>query len=467
MTGRALGRALRAWALLVAGVLASSGLAAAEGKPQAEGPSSDPCGCRKPRSTMAGTAQAVALGLGWLPDRTLVVASALVSDASAPRGAELVQALARQVAGRIGPMAQAHDQALDLAAARAAASRARALVWLRVEIARGALRLSADAYPVPRTVWARVRAPAPGPAAHAHAQGPLDAEVRTFFMPVEFAAPVVQRFRGADPGVVAEACGQLDQDGSPDLVTGSRSRIKTVKLRGGRVERVREARWADLLPVAPVPLRQPLALAAIVPAGPGGQHPSYLDVAITDRPRSLRFDAELNVIAELDGLAVPAGPATACTRLRRMMLDRALGRCRPSDPPPIPSDLGRGCDALSSAVVVDRAGRAQVATALRARSRLVVRLDARPDAVLGSVGAQLAVGDPDQDGRVDIASGLDVLEPKHDALWVRTLEPSGELRERYRLPVPTGVSALAMCPPDGPGRAAIALATGDEIWVVR
>ncbi|MEJ7733203.1 MAG: MMPL family transporter [Polyangiaceae bacterium] len=40
-------------------------------------------------------------------------------------------------------------------------------------------------------------------------------------------------------------------------------------------------------------------------------------------------------------------------------------------------------------------------------------------------------------------------------------------REVARLPAAAGVQALAVCPPDGPGRAPFVVATADEIWVVR
>ena len=47
------------------------------------------------------------------------------------------------------------------------------------------------------------------------------------------------------------------------------------------------------------------------------------------------------------------------------------------------------------------------------------------------------------------------------------LLPSGTVQRRYRLPVPSGIDALAMCPPDGPKTAPLVVATADELWVVR
>ncbi len=53
-----------------------------------------------------------------------------------------------------------------------------ALVQLGVEIAAGKLRVTADVYPMPRSVWSKIRDPEPGPIAHAFAEAPIDAEVR-------------------------------------------------------------------------------------------------------------------------------------------------------------------------------------------------------------------------------------------------------------------------------------------------
>ena len=82
-------------------------------------------------------------------------------------------------------------------------------------------------------------------------------------------------------------------------------------------------------------------------------------------------------------------------------------------------------------------------------------------------GAQLAVGDLDQDGAVEILSSLDVDDPRRDAVVVRSWIGPAPPREVLRLPAPAGVHALATCPPEGPGRQAFVVATGDEIGVVR
>src|SRR5262249_35060663 len=94
-----------------------------------------------------------------------------------------------------------------------------------------------------------------------------------------------------------------------------------------------------------------------------------------------------------------------------------------------------------------------------------------------TVGAQLAIGDLDQDGEPEIITSLDTLNPMEDAVVVRSwsrvavsaAQPAvtPKLREVLRFPVASGVRAIAVCPPDGPGRAPFVVATSDEILVVR
>jgi hypothetical protein len=102
---------------------------------------------------------------------------------------------------------------------------------------------------------------------------------------------------------------------------------------------------------------------------------------------------------------------------------------------------------------------------MRDEGGLVVR-DGTAAQVESRVGAQLAIGDLDQDGAADVVTSVDTLGPRFDALEARTLSPTG-VERRWRLPVPGGVEALAICPADGPGRAPVVVATAGELWVLR
>jgi hypothetical protein len=86
---------------------------------------------------------------------------------------------------------------------------------------------------------------------------------------------------------------------------------------------------------------------------------------------------------------------------------------------------------------------------------------------LGGVGAGLAVGDLDGDGQPEILSSAPTLDPTADVLYVRTWLEDGSVVDRYTLPVPDGIRALAICPAESAGLRPVVVATGTELWVVR
>jgi hypothetical protein len=460
--------AARAWLSAALVTLVAGGPPALAQAPPA------PLPARPARTALARVADALAQGLGQGPLRALVVAAPLTSDAPAPRGAQLAGALAAQVAGRRGPGSRARAEPLSLAAAREAARGESVLVHVTVEITAGKLRATADVYPVPRNVWARLRNPEPGPVAHAFAEAPVDAEVRSYLAPVPLVTAAVERARNFEGDVVALACGDLDQDGAPEVVAVSRRRVSTLRLRGGRVQILASRAWPDLAPVAPAPLREPIGFASIV-AAPGAA--AFLDVGLTDRGRSVRLDGELRALASFAGIAVPDGGGSACTHVPGLVVTGTIGPCLPGDAAPLAPSVGGQYDAFASASLLSARGEPYAVWAGRERGALELRDDAGHRAELESVGAQLAVGDLDQDGEPEILASLDTANPLDDAVVVRSWSrsapvplgsgSSARLREVLRIPAPAGVRAIAVCPPDGPGAAPFVVATADELWVVR
>ncbi|WP_437315488.1 hypothetical protein [Sorangium sp. So ce385] len=442
---------------------------AAPPRPAAPAPAPKP-----PRSAVARVVDALARSLDPVGGRALVAAGPLASDAPAPRGAQLAAALAAHLAGKLGAGVRAHKDAIPLPLARDAARDDAALVHLAVEVAAGRLRVTADVYPVPRTVWARIRDPEPGPIAHAYAEAPLDAEVRSYLAPVPLVAARVDRAKNFEGDVVALACGDLDADGALEILSVSRRRVTTLRLRGGRVVPLASRSWPDVVAVHPSPLREPLAFATLVERARDGEpEPPFADVGLTDRARSVRFDGKLNALAELPGLAIPDAGGSACTTAWGPLLTGPLAPCAPADPPPATPALAGRYDALASAQLLSARGEPFTVWAARERGAVELRDSAGRRKLVGSAGAQLAIGDLDQDGEPELLASLDVLDPLEDAVvvfsWRR--HHGGPSRaappEILRLPAPAGVRALAVCPPDGPGRAPFAVATADEIWVVR
>lgn len=430
------------------------------------------------RGAITRVVDAVALALPRLPARGLVIAAPLVGDAPAPRAAQLTALIAAQLAGRRGPATRARPEPLALPAAREAARSEGALVFLTVEIAAGKLRVSADLYPVPRSVWAKIRNPEPGPLAHAFAEAPLDAEVRTFLAPIPIVtALVVERGRNFEGDVLALACGDLDQDGAPEILAVSRRRVTAERLKGGRVLPIVSRNWSDLAPVAPAPLREPIGFATVVGprVGPGGA--PFLDVGLTDRARSVRLDGELRLVGAFGGVVVPDGAGSACTRVPGLVVTGPLAPCVPGDPTPQAASVGGQYDAFASARLVSPRGEPYLVWAGRERGALELRDDAGHKGGLDSVGAQLAVGDLDQDGDPEIITSLDTMVATEDAVVIRTWArhevipagqgPAARLHEIARIPAAAGVRAIAVCPPDGPGHVPFVVATADELWVVR
>ncbi|WP_437657962.1 hypothetical protein [Sorangium sp. So ce1182] len=441
--------------------------AAAPPRPAAPAP-------RPPRPAVARAVDALARSLDPVAGRALVAAAPLVSDAPAPRGAQLAAALAAQLAGKLGASARAQKDPIPLPLAREAARDDGALVHLAVEIAAGRLRVTADVYPVPRTVWARIRDPEPGPIAHAYAEVPIDAEIRSFLAPIPLVAARVDRAKNFEGDVVALACGDLDADGSLEILSVSRRRVTTLRLRAGRVVPLSSRSWPDVVGVHPSPLREPLAFATLVERERDGEPlPPYADVGLSDRARSIRFDGKLQAVAELPGLAVPDAGGSACATTWGPLLTGPLGPCASADPPPATPALAGRYDALASARLLSARGEPFTVWATRERGAVELRDSAGRRRPVGSAGAQLAIGDLDQDGQPELLASLDVLDPLEDAVVVwswRRREGAPDraaLEEVLRLPAPAGVRALAVCPPDGAGRAPFAVATADEIWVVR
>lgn len=124
---------------------------------------------------------------------------------------------------------------------------------------------------------------------------------------------------------------------------------------------------------------------------------------------------------------------------------------------------------MAGATVLGRDGKPRQVRALRVfnESSVLLRDDAGRSARLEAAGAQLAVGDLDGDGQPEILSSSDTLDESGDALVVHTWQDDGKLVERLRVAVPTGVRALAACPADGSGLAAVLVATPGELWVLR
>jgi hypothetical protein len=418
-----------------------------------------------PRARAAGAldvaAQEATQSLGQTPPSSVVVAAPLASDQPAPKGDELALRMAVLIAERIGARARAHPQTMQLALARAIAGRASALVYVRTELSKGDLRTTVDVYPSMANAWERIRNPLSSPIGHAFATAKIDAEVRSFLSPLVLEEASVHRARHDERDVVAVACGDVDGDGGDEIVLVSRERVAMGRVRGGKFVVERTAAWNELASRGPVPMRDPLAGAAVALGA--------VAVGSTERGSVLLTP---DFVGHVPLLGVPAwgGDGVVCLMPEPSAgafdgapFDCALAReVKPKMVVPAPR-----FDAFAAAVIADSQGNARPIVAVREPSgRLKLKMgDAPLHAAEGTFGAQLAVCDLDQDGAPEVAVSADGPEDAVDILtWPSA---SSDLRQRLHLPAAGGVRALAACPPEEHGQPVLVAVVGNEVWLVR
>jgi hypothetical protein len=414
------------------------------------------------RAQAAGAVDIVALqaaqALGQVPSSSVVVAAPLASDESAPRGSELALRIAALIAGKVG--ARAHAQVAQLGTARAIAGRASALVFVQTEVSRGDLRSTVDVYPSMANAWDRIRNPLPSPIVHAFASAKIDAEVRSFLLPLVLEQASVHRVRHDEPDVLAAACGDADGDGGDEIVLVSRERVAMGRLRGGQFAAERTAPWSTLALRASVPMREPLAGAAF---GAG-----RLAVGSTERG-SVSLAPDFTAQAPLRGIPAWGGDGIVCLRGEPSAgaFDGAPFDCdaaresRPKMAVPAPRYDGFAAD-----IIADAQGNAQTVVVVHEPSgKLKLKMGDTTLAPEGTFGSEVAVGDLDQDGLPEVATSTASAEDAVD-VWSWPLQ-GASLRQRLHLSAPGGVRALAVCPPEEHGQPAFLAIVGSELWVIR
>jgi hypothetical protein len=228
------------------------------------------------------------------------------------------------------------------------------------------------------------------------------------------------------------------------------------RVRAGRFEGFRDRLLSELSPVAGSPLREPIASAWI-------PEPGVLELGITDRESALRLDGKLDKRENLDG-RVP-WPGGGCLTAQGRALAPLFRPCRTGDARR--AALTRDAlDAVAGSVVIAKTGAARVVRAFRPAGTATAHVvDGAVTHSLEGAGAQLSLGDLDGDGTAELVTSRDTRDPKTDELVVSSVEAS-RLNERLRLPVPSGVHAIAVCPGRADRMAPVALLAGDGLWVI-
>lgn len=415
--------------------------------------------CPQESTALGRSACILSAALAGHTEGALVVAASMPGDERVALPAHIAERLAELVAARLGGATHAGAPALPLGDAQRAASTARGLIYLGVSLFRDRLEISADAFGGAGHFWQRVRSPGWHLTAHAFATSPLDAELRTLFPPIPLVVTRVDKATSADHDIVALACGDVRGDGSSEIATVGRRRIQVGRLEHGHFSARATLNWAELSPVAHSPLREPIGACTL-------PEPGRLWVGLSDRADTLDLSGSLQVTHKWR--AVMPWPGGGCTRRSGLGYDGQARACPDSGAVPA-VDFASVVDAFASRSLVSHNGTPRTLRVARPvgsdQARALDSLQA--EVSVPSVGAQLAVGDLDDDGLPEIVSSQPTLDRHADQLVVRTLTENGQLRERLRVPVPSGIDALAICPGDGRAMAPLAVATGDGIWVVR
>jgi hypothetical protein len=415
--------------------------------------------CEQESTALGRSACALSVALTEHAQGALVVAAAAPGDERVALPPHLAERLAELVAARLGSGARALPQALSLADAERQASPARGLVYVSVSLYRDRLDVSGDAFTGAGHFWQRVRAPGFHLAGHAFATSPLDAELRALFPAIPLVVTRVDKATLADHDIVALACGDVRGDGSSEIVAVGRRRIVVGRLEHGHFAARASLNWADFSAVATSPLREPIAACSL-------PEPGQLWAGLSDRADTLELSGTLSVEHKWHG--VMPWPGGGCTERAGLGYDGVVRACPDASAGTL-ADFATTVDAFASRSLSNSSGQNHTLKVARPVGADVARaLDSlHAEIDVPGVGAQLAVGDLDEDGLPEIVSSSPTLDRHADQLVVRTLNDNGQLRERLRVPVPSGIDALAICPGDGRAMAPLVAATGDGIWVIR
>jgi hypothetical protein len=418
-----------------------------------------PTACERESTALGRSACTLATALSGHADGALVIAAPAPGDARVAVPTRITQKLAELVAARLGSSASVTTQTLTLVAAQHQASPARGLVYLGVSLYRDRLDVTVDSFAGAGHFWQRVRSPGFHLAAHAFATTPLDAELRALFPPIPLVVTRVDKATLSDHDIVALACGDIRGDGSSEIAAVGRRRIQVGRLEHGHFAARASLNWADFSAIAQSPLREPIGACAL-------PEPGRLWVGLSDRADALDLSRDLSVEHKWHG--VMPWPGGGCTRRSGLGYEGQTRAC-PNAPFSAAADFATVVDAFASRSLSNGGGQTHTLKVARpAGSDTARALDSlHAEVVVPGVGAQLALGDLDDDGLPEIVSSSASLDRHADQLVVRTLTDNGQLRERLRIDVPSGIDALAICPGDGSAMAPVVAATGDGIWVIR
>lgn len=395
-----------------------------------------------------------------LPDAdnggVFVACSPLRSGEPLHRAEELAKRLCRAIAGKL-PGARLLEDPQSMQSAWKRAGSATRLVYVDLELLRGEVRASLDVHVRSTNVWERLKGKKPAPVAHVFASAPIDAEVRSFLPSLSLEEATLHPYKLGGLLAQAIACGELGDKPGNSLAVLTARELVIGRLAHGAFVPERRVPATALGARLPVGLRPPLA--SVVATGAWDRP---LAVGSSEREGVL-FDHALAPVQSLSGVPFPVGGGLSCADVDPIQ----GGFAGPLHPCTTAATATKSraeiYDALAFTTVVGRDGSAKPASATRDPSGKLTLDVGGVRSVTEAVGAQVALGDLDQDGALDVVYTLDGPD---DAVAIATHDGKAlRLRKRWATKAP--VTALAVCPPDGFGPLAVAAIVADEVWIVR
>jgi len=410
-------------------------------------------------SSLVAVAGQLTHDLGTVPPGALVAASS--HTIAAPRGDELAEQVATLVAAALGNHARASEAPQSLAAARVRAGLAKtpALVYLDVRVDGGELRLTADVYAVIPNGWDRLRSPPAVPGAHVYLHVPIGAEVRSYLPPLDLLRARVTKIHYEGGPILALACGDLDGDGGDDLVVVSARELAWGHLTADRFDVTRRALASTVGRRLPVPMREPLASAVLLPGDTAGS----LYVGWGDRIGAV-LGPDLVPHGALAGLPLADGTRATCVSLdaaRGGFVDARVG-CLDGKSVPGVAGVPGAPPLLADTWMAFDLERGERLVAARDTSGTLHLTLGHEVLAVNDVGAQIALVDLDQDGVPEVVT---TNARGEDAIVVSSLK-KGALVPRLRWPAPAGVDAIAVCSLGADNAPSLVAAVGGEIWLV-
>ena len=398
-----------------------------------------PCS-RGERAALAELGCEVRAAVGGSSRGAIVIGLAANPPTSPPLAQGLAVELAANVALALGAGASAWPIAEDPARLARFKDAARPLVVLRPGLEEDRLAVTVEA-----------------PGARFVVRRRVDAEVRRFLPPVPLLLREFKRLGSADADLVALACGDQADGGPPTLAAVGRTFVTLGSFSLVKYEPGARREQRELSPVAAVPLREPLAAAWFTPSG-------ALEFGLSDRENATRWRSARDAVDLTARLVWPGG---GCANIEHLLVGPRAVPCTKDERARLEPALREPLDAIAGAVVIARGGGARLVRAgRRAEDGSVTVTDGAHEVRLEHAGAQLALGDLDGDGAPELVTSLDTADPRADAVVVYTWLGAA-LTERFRVAVPAGVHALALCPARPERMAPIAVAAAGGLWVIQ